>query len=57
MPKEVKNQSFIGGGPGWKGYYFRVTKEQYEELTAEYFKADILSKKESVPLSYFLGEE
>lgn len=56
IPKEVKKQSYIGGGPKWKGYYFRVTKEQYEQLTGEYFKADMLSQWQRVPVSYFLPE-
>lgn len=58
MPKELKQQRYTRGGPDsdWDGYYFRVTKEQYEQLTEEFFKADILSQWERVPVSYFLTE-
>lgn len=54
IPKEMKKQSYASSG--WGKYFFRVTKKQYDGLTGNYFKAEALSQKERVHVSYFIPE-
>ncbi len=50
ITEEMRNQSYID--KGWEFYYFRVTEEQYYDLTDDYYKAEKLANENINKVSY-----
>lgn len=54
LQKELKKQ--MDGGAVQEKYEFRVTEEQYEELTEQYIEAEAYSWRNRVHVSYFFPD-
>lgn len=53
ITEQIREQAYYDRGQEW--YYFRVSEEQYHELTKDYFKAEKLANEniETVSYSYY----